>query len=196
MTKNEVPNYQDQIQEDKNWFVAKLDNYSETNGMNHGFQDPKEAERFENLMSTYQVDTVYLSHIHSYLEYAKDGVRYLISGGAGAELLTENSYYHYLVAQMKDPKALMMVELPSPANYSVARYTATVKLFAKAMYQENQLAVILLLIAFVLLVALLILKLYVWRRNAVHTFGTWLVDTGKFAAQRFRTLFNIQKKDK
>lgn len=59
--------------------------------MNHGFQDLKEAKGFESIMSTYHVDTVYLSHIHSYFDYTKNGVRYMVTGGAGAELLTKNS---------------------------------------------------------------------------------------------------------
>ncbi len=80
VTKNEIPNYVNEVKDTGNWWLEqKLNNYSESKSMNHGFQDSKEAAKFENLMSTYRVDTVYLSHIHSYLEYTKDGVRYLIT---------------------------------------------------------------------------------------------------------------------
>jgi 3',5'-cyclic AMP phosphodiesterase CpdA len=104
VTKNEIPNYVNEVKDNGNWLEQKLNNYSENKSMNHGFQDSKEAAKFENLMSTYRVDTVYLSHIHSYLEYTKAGVRYLITGGAGAELLTENSYYHYMIAKIGNVK--------------------------------------------------------------------------------------------
>jgi len=57
-----------------------------------------------------------LYNIHSYLEYTKGGVRYLITGGAGAELLTKNSYYHYMIAKIGDISTATIVELPSPAT--------------------------------------------------------------------------------
>jgi Icc protein len=100
VTLNKISNYVSEVKSGDNWAEQKLNNYNETKDMEHGFQDALEAAKFENIMSTYHVDTVYLSHIHSYLEYTKDGVRYLISGGAGAELLTKNSYYHYMIAKL------------------------------------------------------------------------------------------------
>ena len=157
--------------------------------MNHGFQDPKEAEKFENLMSTYHVDTVYLSHIHSYMEYTKNSVRYVITGGAGAELLTENSYYHYMIAKTGDVKSSTLVELPSPANNYIARYGATIKLFATAMYEENPVAVIFFIAGMSLLLILLIMKIYLWKRQPFDTLGKWLLDTGKYAVKHFKELF-------
>jgi hypothetical protein len=81
-------------------------------------------------MTQYKVDAVYLSHIHSYFDYTKNGVRYIISGGAGAELMTQNSYYHYLIAKAGATDTLTMVQLPSPPNLILQRYAATVSLFA------------------------------------------------------------------
>lgn len=174
VTKNEIPNYVDEVKDNGNWLEQKLNNYSETKSMNHGFQDSEEAAKFENLMSTYHVDTVYLSHIHSYLEYTKDGVRYLITGGAGAELLTENSYYHYMIAKMGDVKTTTIVELPSPANNYLARYGATIQLFANAMYEENPVAVVFLMAGIVLLLLLLIIKIYLWKSQPFNNLGRWL----------------------
>jgi hypothetical protein len=154
VTPNEIPNYASQVENGQSWVEQKLDNYSESKSMNHGFQDPQEAARFENIMSTYHVDTVYLSHIHSYLEYTKGGVHYLITGGAGAELLTENSYYHYMIKEFSDINKIAVVELPSPANNYLARYGAAIQLFASAMYEENPVAVVLILAGFILLILL------------------------------------------
>jgi hypothetical protein len=157
--------------------------------MDHGFQDKQEAARFENIMSAYHVDTVYLSHIHSYLEYEKGGVRYLITGGAGAELLTKNSYYHYMIAKFGSINKITAVELPSPTNSYISRYYAALGLFARAMYEENPLAVVILIIGLVLLILLLITKLYLWKKKPVNTLGRWIFDVCRYAVKRFMELF-------
>jgi hypothetical protein len=194
VTPNEIPNYQNQVNNGDSWAEKKLDNYVENMNMNHGFQDPKEAAKFETLMSTYHVDTVYLSHIHSYLEYTKDGVRYLVSGGAGAELLTENSYYHYMIAKIGDIKTTTMVELPSPANNYISRYAATARLFTDAMYKENPVSVNLFIAGFVLLILLLVLKIYVRKKQRFDNLGKWLMDTFRYAGKHFKELFGNSKK--
>lgn len=187
---NDIPNLVNDVKTDDNFLEEKLNNYYETKNMNHGFSNPQEVEKFENLMSTYHVDTVYLSHIHSYMEYTKDGVRYMITGGAGAELLTKNSYYHYMIAKIGDVNTTTMVELPSPTNNYISRYLETVKLFAEAMYEENPVAVILVSMGFVTLLFLIVLRIYLWKQEPIDTLGKWLNDTGKYAAKRFRELFN------
>lgn len=186
---NTIPNYINQAIGDKNWLEEKLNNYNENKDMEHGFQDPQEAAKFENLMSKYHVDTVYLSHIHSHFEYDKGGVHYLISGGAGAELLTKNSYYHYMITRIGDANRITMVELPSPVNRYIERYSATIRLFANAMYKENPVAVIFVVIGIILLILLLILKIYLWKKHFLDILWEWLNDTGKYAARRFKELF-------
>lgn len=193
VTKNEIPNYVNKVESGEGWAEQKLDNYFENKNMGHGFQDPQEAEKFEKLMSNYHVDTVYLSHIHSYFEYYKDGVRYLISGGAGAELLTENSYYHYIIAKFIDSKSITMVELQSPTNNYIPRYVATVKLFATAMYKENPVAVIFAIAGLVLLASLLIIKIYLRGKEPIDTFFKLIRDTSKYAIKRFKELYSSRK---
>lgn len=193
VAKNEIPNFVDEVQNKGSWFEQKLNNYSVSKGMDHGFQNPEEGVRFEKLMSDYHVDTVYLSHIHSYLEYTKDGVRYLITGGAGAELLMKDSYYHYMIAKIGDARTATIVELPSPANNYIARYGATIKLFANAMYEENPIAVSLVLSGIILFLLLLIVRIYMWKRKPFNTLGTWILDTGKYSVKRFKELFGKKK---
>lgn len=41
---NKIPNYVNKIKSGDNWLEQKLNNYNENKEMNHGFQDPKEAE--------------------------------------------------------------------------------------------------------------------------------------------------------
>jgi uncharacterized membrane protein YeiB len=189
VTANEIPNYADSVKNGNNWVEQKLNNYSETKDMSHGFRDPQETQKFENLMNNYKVDTVYSSHIHSYLDYTKNGVRYLITGGAGAELLTENSYYHYLIMKMGDINTAIMVQLPSPANNYLTRYATTAKLFTNAMFDENPVAVILVISGFVLLLILVIIKIYLWKKKPFDTLWLWLRDIGKYAANRYKELF-------
>lgn len=191
---NDIPNMVNTVKMDDNLLEEKLNNYYETKNMNHGFSDPQEAEKFENIMSTYHVNTVYLSHIHSYMEYTKDGVRYMITGGAGAELLTKDSYYHYMIGKIGAVSTTTMVELPSPANTYISRYLATVELFAEALYEENPVTVVLISIGFIILVLLVIFRIYIWKQEPIDTLGKWLRDTGSFAAERFRELF--QKKNR
>lgn len=186
---NKIPNYASKVESGNSWVEQKLNNYNETKEMNHGFQDPKEAEKFENIMSTYHVDTVYLSHIHSYFDYTKNGVRYIITGGAGAELLTKNSYYHYIIEKIDNSKSVTRVELPSPANTYVTRYLATVQLFANSMYEENPAAVVFILLGFSLLIILLIIKIYLRKKRSINTVGKWLIDTFRYARNHFKELF-------
>lgn len=187
---NEIPNYVSEVKSGQSWAEQKLNNYSSSKAMDHGFQDPQEAAKFEKLMSQYHVETVYLSHIHSYLEYTKDGVRYLITGGAGAELLTTNSYYHYMISKIGDAGPTTIVELPSPANNYLTRYAAAAQLFANALYMENPLSVVLVITGFILLIILLIMKLYLWKTQPIKTIWIWLRDIFIFAVKRFKELYN------
>lgn len=186
---NEIEAYTDKVKQEGGFIEQKLEAYSEDETIDHGFRTKQEAQKFENLMSQYKVSDVYLSHIHSYFDYTKDGVRYIISGGAGAELLTQNSYYHYLIAKAGTTDTLTMVQLPSPANLLLQRYMATVALFAQAMYMENQAAVDLFIAGFVLLILLLLLLLFLKLKNRLTVFWTLMKDTGRFIVKRHRELY-------
>lgn len=189
---NEIPYYVDKAKQGNGFFERKLENYTESESMNHGFRDKKEAEHFESLMTQYKVDMVYLSHIHSYMDYYKNGVRYIISGGAGAELLTKNSYYHYLIVKTGIRDSLTMVQLPSPANILLKRYAATASLFAEAMYKENRAAVIFIIIGLVLIALLVLLLLYIKFDHRLALLWTLVKDAGKYISKRFRELFRGQ----
>lgn len=99
-----------------------------------------------------------------------------------------NSYYHYIIAKFGD-KTNSIVELPSPVNNYLTRYVATVQLFATAMYEENPVSVIFVIVGFVLLMLLLIIKIYLWKKQGFNTVWKWLNDIRKYAAKRFKELF-------
>lgn len=187
---NEIEAYTDKVEKEGGAIEQKLEAYSEDESIDHGFRNKQEAQKFENLMSQYKVTAVYVSHIHSYFDYTKDGVRYIISGGAGAELLTQNSYYHYLIAKAGATDTLTMVQLPSPANLLLQRYGATVSLFTQAMYRENQATVIFFISGLVLLVLLLLLLLFLKLKERLAVFWLLIKDTGRYIAKRHRELYN------
>ncbi|MDP4126667.1 MAG: metallophosphoesterase [Bacillota bacterium] len=122
----------------KTGVLQKLMNkLSGTSAIDHAFTDKAEAKKFEDLMTKYKVDTVFLSHIHSFFSFIRGNVRYVITGGAGAELLSEGSEYHYIRVHITDDENyLEIVELPSPPNQIIDRYWAAAQLFISSTYKE------------------------------------------------------------
>lgn len=182
---NEIP---DVSGEEKVGLIERLaNNYSEYKSLNHGFPDSAEATRFEDLMTKYKVHTVFASHIHSYLSYIKNNVRYVISGGAGAELLTTNSYYHYLRVKVSNNDTyLETVEIPSPTNQIMDRYIAAVKLFARAIYKEYKSLVLGITVSI-----LSILLLFLW--NNKERFREFLSFWGRFITKVFKCFAETYK---
>lgn len=186
---NEIPELINKVKNGNNLVEQKLNDYNASKDMNHGFQDSQEAAKFEQLMTSYHVDTVYLSHIHSYMDYTKDGVRYMITGGAGAELLTKNSYYHYIIAPLDTSNVNTIIQSPSPANNYIMRYVATIELFATAMAKENPISILFFKISFGLLLILLILRIYLIRKQSIEKLIILARDIGKYGYLRFKELF-------
>ncbi|MGY5881374.1 MAG: metallophosphoesterase [Candidatus Thorarchaeota archaeon] len=68
-------------------------------GDNHSLLNPATGPILMSLFEEYEVDVVFTGHIHMYNETVVNGVRYVITGGAGASLYAdENSggIYHYM----------------------------------------------------------------------------------------------------
>ena len=56
------------------------------------------AQRFTELVGQHRVDRVFVGHIHTYGAREIDGVRYVLSGGAGAPLdPSPHAYFHYVL---------------------------------------------------------------------------------------------------
>ncbi|MPM27329.1 3',5'-cyclic adenosine monophosphate phosphodiesterase CpdA [bioreactor metagenome] len=190
---NEILAYTDKVKKEGGYIEQKLEAYADNENLDHGFISKKEAEKFETLLAKYHVTTAYFSHIHSYFDYEKSGVRYVISGGAGAELMTRNSYYHYLIAKAGAKDTLTMVQLPSPANLILQRYGATITLFAQAAYRENRAAVLLLKAGLYLLAALVLILLYLKFETRLAAFWVLMRDTGRYMGKRYKELFKLKQ---
>jgi hypothetical protein len=163
------------------------------NNLDHAFPDKEEAKRFEKLMTQYKVDTVFLSHIHSYFSFLKDNVRYIISGGAGAELLTKDSYYHYMrVKTATQENYLEVVTLPSPPNQLQDRYLAAARLFASSTYKEYAPIVLALGLIFILIV---LWFLWAYRHRWWITskkLGIWLKDSISYAISKYKEIMKAK----
>ena len=94
-----------------------------------------------------------------------------------------------MIAKVGDIKTVTMVELPSPANNYLTRYGATAQLFASALYDENPVAVVLVIAGFMLLLLLLIVKVYIRKKQPLDTLWIWFIDTCKYGVKRFKELF-------
>ena len=56
-------------------------------------------EKFMALAEEYEVSYIFAGHIHAYVEGLRNGVRYIITGGGGAQLYSAghpNAFYHYV----------------------------------------------------------------------------------------------------
>ena len=68
-------------------------------GENHSLINSTTSTRLMSLFEEHEVDVVFTGHIHMYNETVINGVRYVITGGAGANLYANESnggIYHYM----------------------------------------------------------------------------------------------------
>ena len=77
-------------------------------------------EHVHPLLAKYKVDTVFAGHEHRFVDDGRlDGVRYIVTGGAGAELRGGRdigAYYHFLLVKADNDKvSIRVVEPNSPA---------------------------------------------------------------------------------
>jgi len=61
----------------------------------YAMEDREHAERLHELFRAHSVTAVFSGHIHSLSSHARDGVTYLISGGAGSRPVNDDAPHHY-----------------------------------------------------------------------------------------------------
>ncbi|MHA1769726.1 MAG: metallophosphoesterase [Candidatus Thorarchaeota archaeon] len=88
-------------------------------GEDHALTNSTTAARLMSLFEEFKVNTVFAGHIHMYNESVRNGVRYVITGGAGASLYAtpENGgIYHFVNVTLTDSQLIIEpVILESPA---------------------------------------------------------------------------------
>ncbi len=87
-------------------------------GLSHSLHDKHQVDELLALFRKYHVTMVFASHIHGYFKGSWDGVPYVITGGAGAELMgtdPEHYFYHYVIVHVKGEQVFTsVVRFPSP----------------------------------------------------------------------------------
>ncbi len=80
---------------------------------------------YQNLFAEYNVDSVFSSNLQLYKKESIQGVNYIVSGGAGGELIVESpaSYYHYVRVNVNS----------GSINYSVEKLEGSPNVFTKAL---------------------------------------------------------------
>jgi 3',5'-cyclic-AMP phosphodiesterase len=188
---NVTPNtYPELGQSQKNSLLQnEMNKLSGTSNIDHAFNDKAEAKKFEDLMTKYKVDTVYLSHIHSFFSFVRGNVRYVITGGAGAELLTKDSYYHYIRVHITGGENyLEIVQLPSPPNQIIDRYWAAAQLFASSTYKEYTTLVLAIGIFVTLIIGWI---LWVMRQKwwpFLKKLGLWIYEIVRFSIHKYKEI--------
>ena len=86
---------------------------------NHTLLNATTSTRLISLFNHTGVSTVFTGHIHMYNQTMRNGVRYVISGGAGANLVAERDQgglYHFInVTLNKSDLTIECIELESPS---------------------------------------------------------------------------------
>ena len=101
----------------------------------HSLQDPDAARQLEDLLLKYKVTILFASHIHAYYNYTPRGLHTIITGGAGAELVSkdpEHRFYHYVkiaVSSHGVQTELVKINLAFPKG-GVKKYLNLAKLYA------------------------------------------------------------------
>jgi hypothetical protein len=124
----------------------------------HCLADKENAKQFMDLASKYSVTAVFASHIHGYFEEIRGGVAYIITGGAGAELLLSNPehyFYHYVnVCVNGSNVGYKVVKFPSPDANLVDRFGYAIWLYIWYFIVTNKVAIILSIIILALLLGM------------------------------------------
>lgn len=86
-----------------------------------------EAKRnyYQNIFAEYNVEAVFSSNLQIYHQESIQGVNYIITGGAGGELLVESpdSFYHYVTVSVS----------PDGINYNLHKLEGSPNIFVKAL---------------------------------------------------------------
>ncbi len=120
----------------------------------HSMKDVKNAKKLLSILKEYGVTMVFCGHIHGYFRGSWDGVPYVITGGAGAELvgLNPNHYfYHYIKVHVSNLGVKYdLVRIKSPDFNLMDRLGAFIWLYTYSFIVINYWVVLLIIGLFVL----------------------------------------------
>ncbi len=107
-------------------------------------------------MEKYKVDTVFASHIHAYFDETKNGINYIITGGAGSELWgidADHYFNHYVKVEVDGDKiSKEVIRFPSADYNWFDRFFYNIWTYINGFWVTHKLLVILILIILTLLI--------------------------------------------
>lgn len=121
----------------------------------HSLSNKENAEQFMNLLSKYNITAVFTSHIHGYFNETKDNVNYIITGGAGGEMLLSDPthyFYHYVnICINNNSINYKIIKFPSPDNNTIDRLGYTIWLYTWYFIVTHRTAIILSIVILILI---------------------------------------------
>jgi len=120
-------------------------------------------KRLSSILEKYKVNYVFSAGIHSYFKEEIAGVTYVISGGSGSELASADSYYNYVIVEVKGSEVkdkVVKLDAPPLAWYKSACLKG--KIYLKDSFASNPVRTVV-IVALLLLVLLGIVR-FIYRR--------------------------------
>ncbi len=123
--------------------------------LGHSMKDVKNAKELASILKKYNVTMVFAGHIHGYFEGEWFEVPFIVSGGAGAELmrLDPNHYfYHFVKVHVSESSVdYELVKLKSPDFNVIDRIEAFVWLYTYSFIVINYWIILLVISLFILI---------------------------------------------
>jgi len=156
--------------------VPLYDPRADKQGIEHGLKDPVQAKMIKDLLDGYDVTMLFTSHIHGYFKGIWGKTPYIITGGAGAELVGTDPadyFYHYIKVNVSDSGVTYdVVKVRSPGDNFAIRMMHNVWLYTYAFSAMHFFDIILGLCGLYLLVFVLYrLEKRIERRGAKKALG-------------------------
>ncbi|MFH1288374.1 MAG: metallophosphoesterase [bacterium] len=89
-------------------------------GENHVMDNKQDAWHLEEILLKKRIKYVFAGHIHAYYNETRKGIKYYITAGGGAKLVSDESFYHYLLVKVDGKKVEVEVrELEPPFIFKI-----------------------------------------------------------------------------
>lgn len=83
-------------------------------GENHVMENRENAWHLEEIFLRKKIKYVFTGHIHGYYNETRKGIKYYITAGGGAKLVSDESFYHYLLVKVDGKKVDVEVRKLQP----------------------------------------------------------------------------------
>ncbi|SHH51677.1 metallophosphoesterase family protein [Thermosipho atlanticus] len=118
----------------------------------HSMKNLKNANKLLDLFKKYKVTMLFFGHIHGFFEGNWDGVPYLITGGAGAELVgtdPNHYFYHYIKVHVSSKGvSYKIIKMNSPDFNFIDRVGAFIWLYIYSFIVINYWVLVLIITSF------------------------------------------------